>query len=113
MILERKGERMMTRQTQNQIQRVTAGILCVLFLSVMTLSIFYIVREADHDCTGEDCPVCAMIQTAEQTLQFLGTGMVPVVWLLVPVLFLFLKKRMEETGIVCRTLVQQKVRLNN
>ena len=104
---------MMTVKTQNQIQRVTAVILCLLLLSVMTLSVFYIAKEVNHDCTGTDCPVCEMIQTAEQTLQFFGTGLVPLVWLLVPALFLFLKKKMEKTGILCRTLIQQKVRLNN
>ena len=113
MILKWKGGRMMTVKTQNQIQRVTAVILCILLLSVMTLSVFYIAREADHDCTGADCPVCAMIQTAEQALQFFSAGVVPVVWLWGAVLFLFLKKNMEKTGILCRTLIQQKVRLNN
>lgn len=98
---------------QKQIQRVTAVILCLLLLSVMTLSVFYIAKEVNHDCTGTDCPVCEMIQTAEQTLQFFGTGLVLLVWLLVPALFLFLKKKMEKTGILCRTLIQQKVRLNN
>ena len=42
MILKWKGGRMMTVKTQNQIQRMTAVILCILLLSVMTLSVFYI-----------------------------------------------------------------------
>ena len=39
----------MTVKTQNQIQRVTAVILCLLLLSVMTLSVFYIAKEVNHE----------------------------------------------------------------
>ena len=31
-------------------------------------------KEENHNCTGEDCPVCACIHQAEQNLKNLGTG---------------------------------------
>lgn len=36
---------------------------------------FYIAKEENHNCTGEDCPVCACIHQAEQNLKNLGTGL--------------------------------------
>ena len=48
--------------------------VCILFLFVTFASLFYIVEEANHHCTGEACPVCANIHQAEQTLRNLSTG---------------------------------------
>ena len=49
-------------------------IVCVLCIFVMFASLFYIVKEETHHCTGEDCPICACIRQAEQTLRNWGTA---------------------------------------
>ena len=49
-------------------------IICVLFLFFTFASLLFIVEEENHNCTGEDCPVCASIHMAEQTLKNLGDG---------------------------------------
>lgn len=46
----------MTKET-----RITAAVLAALAVLVMLSSAFFIVAHADHDCTGEDCPVCEQI----------------------------------------------------
>ena len=48
-------------------KRVFSMAVCILFLFVTFASLFYIVKEENHHCTGEDCPICANIQQAEQT----------------------------------------------
>ena len=38
-----------------------ALLLCIGFVLVLFVSSAFLIREADHDCCGEHCPVCAMI----------------------------------------------------
>lgn len=42
-------------------KRRNALFLCVGLILVLLSSAAYIIHEADHDCAGEDCPVCQMI----------------------------------------------------
>ena len=49
--------------------RMTAAIVlsAVLFLTA-AFADAYIIDHVSHDCTGEDCPVCAGMHAAEQAL---------------------------------------------
>ena len=51
------------------------ALLCaaVIVLS-MFLSVFYIALEADHDCTGVGCPICAAIERCENAARLFGSG---------------------------------------
>ncbi len=42
-------------------KRRIALFLCLGMIMVLLSSFAYIIHEADHDCTGENCPVCQMI----------------------------------------------------
>lgn len=94
-------------------QRILVFIICMAFITVALFSMLFIVKEADHDCTGENCPICACIHQAEQTLKQLGTGdtgkalVVPALSSVIVTLFL--------VGLFtpCVSLISQKVRLNN
>ena len=94
-------------------QRMCAFLICTIFIMATLFSTLFIVREADHDCTGKECPVCACIHQAEQTLKQLVTGKTePAAWipalmpfaLAIPCVFLF---------IPCVTLQNWKVRLDD
>ena len=94
-------------------QRIFAGFTCAAFVIVAFFSLFFIVKEAHHDCTGEDCPVCACIHQAEQTLKQIGTGSVGTAWAFVaqfpPVMaFLYLP-----LFVPVVSLISRKVRMNN
>ena len=45
-------------------QRILAGFTCAAFVIVAFFSLLFIAKEAHHDCTGADCPVCACIHQA-------------------------------------------------
>lgn len=94
-------------------QRAYSLIVCMLYIFITFTSLFYIAKEEEHHCTGEDCPICACIHQAEQTLKNLGTGTISTInvlpismlsALILVTLFLFA---------FCTSLVSQKVRLNN
>ena len=58
--------------------RVVAILIAAAVLFVMLSSACYIAIEADHDCTGEDCPICYQISVCENTLKSLGQAVASV-----------------------------------
>lgn len=52
--------------------RVLTVLLAAAVLFVMLSSVFFIAIEADHDCVGEDCPICYQISVCEHTLKSVG-----------------------------------------
>ena len=42
-------------------RRKVALILTIAFVFVMLFSQVFVIAEADHDCSGEDCPVCETV----------------------------------------------------
>ncbi|MBO7620961.1 MAG: hypothetical protein J6T06_10645, partial [Victivallales bacterium] len=58
----------------NQRQKHATALLCVLLLAVMTFSSVFILLEHDHDCSGDDCPVCLAIHQAKKNMTCLGYG---------------------------------------
>ncbi len=85
----------------------------MLVLVAVLFSTIYIAAETDHDCSGEDCPVCACMQMCESTLRLIsgvagaaGSLAVPVVFAGIFSLYTSLIFRQE-------TPVSRKVRLNN
>ena len=47
-----------------------AGLLAFLIF-VTVFSLFYESMEADHVCSGDDCPVCAVIQIVQLSIKLL------------------------------------------
>ena len=48
--------------------RFAAACGAVLLVFALLFSVFFIVSEADHNCIGEDCPICHQIQTCQKLL---------------------------------------------
>ena len=55
-------------------RRITAMVFAAIVLLSMIFSLFIIVSEADHDCTGDSCPVCDVIVSCQDTLKALGAS---------------------------------------
>ena len=53
-------------------KRVLAALLAVAVLFVMLYSALFIAVHADHDCDGEDCPICYQINVCQNTLKNLS-----------------------------------------
>ena len=56
-------------------RRFAAAILAALILVAVTASLFVVAHEADHDCIGEGCPVCAFIAVCQNTLETLSEAL--------------------------------------
>nr|MCR5719967.1 hypothetical protein [Lachnospiraceae bacterium] len=64
----------MRNSSTSKVSRITAGIMGLMMLVIVLFSSFYIAAEADHDCCGEDCPICDCIHRCENTLRGIGDG---------------------------------------
>ena len=53
-------------------KRIAALLLAVAVLFVVLYSALFIVAEADHDCAGENCPICYQINICQNTLKKLS-----------------------------------------
>ncbi len=95
-------------------RRVMALTLCLILALVLTFSSAFAIHEADHDCRGEGCEICAQIAAAFDLVRSLA--------LLGAVLYAFFaalhaaRKRRGDSRLAARpgpTPVGWKVRLNN
>ena len=48
-------------------QKISALLISAALIAVLSLSLIFLVKEAGHQCTGEDCPVCAGIHQIRQS----------------------------------------------
>ncbi len=95
-------------------KRIGAGLLCVIFVLAMLVSSAFIIHEAGHDCTGEDCPICQAIAMNGQLLRLIGAAI-----LVLASLLGILRTKHAWADILgfsvpaSGTLVSWKIRLNN
>lgn len=62
------------RQVKSRTVRFAAVVISMLMLSVMLFSTFYVIQESDHDCCGDDCPICFQIDQCLSLLRNIGEG---------------------------------------
>ncbi len=93
--------------------RITVGIMGLMMLVIVLFSAFYIAAEADHECCGEDCPICACIQQCENTLRGIGDGAAVKSASVAPAILISPAAAFVITAVSQDTLVSRKVRLNN
>lgn len=74
MPITRESMNISSGKTHNNKLRFAAAVMALAVLFFVFLSVFFIAHEADHDCTGDDCPVCALIQMCENNIRQLGNG---------------------------------------
>ena len=94
-------------------KRITACIIGILMLINLLFSAFYIAAEVDHDCAGEDCPICACIAQCESILHQISDGIVSQAAFVFPIVFLVVSIFLYTILFTQETLVSRRVRLNN
>ena len=53
-------------------KRLIALSISLLLVFVLLASQFFVIVEAEHDCSGENCPVCRFLTIVENTLKQLS-----------------------------------------
>lgn len=55
-------------------RRIFSGLCAAFLLAVVFFSSAFIAHEANHDCSGHDCPVCQEMQAFVANVQLLGSS---------------------------------------
>ena len=97
----------------SKIRRVLTVLLAAAVLFVMLFSAFYIAIEADHDCVGEDCPICFQISVCEHTLKSVGQTILVVILAGFIGIFLISLSAFTKKLAYNTSLVSLKVKLSN
>ena len=56
-------------------RRIFSGLLSALLLAALFFSSAFVTSEADHDCSGHDCPICLELQNCVANFQLLGSAL--------------------------------------
>ncbi len=92
--------------------KIMAGIMVVMLLVVVLFSTFFIASEIDHDCCGDDCPICTFIHQCENTIRGIsGTVLYPFAF--VSILVILVTAPASAAAVSTDTLVSIKVRMDN
>ena len=103
----------MEARSNSTLIRTFAAITAIAMLLVILLAGIFIILEADHDCEGEDCPVCECMEQCQATLHQLGSITVTGKTALFPILLLIVLSVHIAAVFPKQTPVSIKVRLNN
>ena len=90
-----------------------SGIMAVMMLFIMLFSAMFIVLHSDHDCTGEDCPVCACLALCQKTIKTMGNTNGTVACIATSVIPLLIVLSPVRLFLASDTLVSRKIRLND
>ncbi len=95
-------------------KRISALLLCIGMVLVLSVSAAFILHEADHDCTGEDCPICRNIAVNIRLLCAAGlAALVLPVFRILPASRPAYGRRGRNAFFCPETLVRWKIRLND
>ena len=94
-------------------KRLIALVVLTAVLVITLFSSCYVIKEADHDCTGAACPICAMIEQCEDNLRQIGTGQITIISVAAAICCFLSAFYPAVSTVSIETLVTQKVRLNN
>ena len=94
-------------------KRIAAAFMGLMLLLALLFSAVYIAAEAEHDCTGEHCHICAALQLCKGVLNQFQGGAIPRGICVAPLLLFSLGGLLFTCPEIQLTLISQKVRLNN
>ena len=93
-------------------KRITAWVVMVATVLVILFSTYYLVEHSYHNCTGNECPICMVMEQCSNNLKTMSTDFVFACTSLF-ILTSLLKEVHYELNIFNNSLISQKVRMNN
>lgn len=66
------------RNTTKKTFKIFSMIITAIVVATMFFSVAFISLNAHHECDGENCPICELLQVAESVLSKLQTAVVSV-----------------------------------
>lgn len=94
-------------------KKITSFAVCLLVLVSLSFSAFFLMAEAHHNCTHDNCLICSCLDICQQTLHQIGSGLLPVFVMILPTIFLLFKASGYIFEEIHETLITDKVRLDS
>ncbi|MCR5538454.1 MAG: hypothetical protein K6F13_04200 [Lachnospiraceae bacterium] len=93
--------------------RLFSALLAALLIFLVVCSSCVLAAEAGHDCTGDDCEVCAFLEECRVNIRRAGSGIAPAAALFAAAVFVpMLCAGIAAVSRSSLTLIAQKVRLD-
>ena len=87
--------------------------VCALLLVLTLMSAYYVASESAHECHEEDCPVCAALEVCEAVLSRMGSAL-PLIGIATIAYMTYIRAAgFESVNRPERSLVEEKIRMNN
>ena len=111
---QRRGETAMSDSAGTSMhKRIASVIFGMLMFFIVLSSAFFIAFETNHECTGEDCPICELIIQCVNTLHQIGEWIAPLSAAVIPIVFMLYIAHRFDLFFLQETLISRKVRLND
>ena len=97
-------------------RRIISIIAAAAFLLAILCSMAYIAAEADHDCVGDGCAICAQVSICRNTLKNLMTAVCAAVFAAAFAAFIYILCRSASVctySVQFSSLVSLKVKLSD
>lgn len=94
-------------------QRVLVFVMAVSLLFLVTFAAFYIGSEINHDCIGDNCPICCQVNMCESTVKSISSGIGTIAPAVATLVFLILDVSADPEVRLFDTLVSLKVKLSD
>ena len=92
---------------------VLSVLLAASILFVVIFSAFYIASEIDHDCCGEDCPICCQVELYENAVKTISQIVITCLCTVFFRFIVFVYTYFFEKRAFHKSLVTLKVKLSN
>ena len=92
--------------------RKVAILLVALVSFFVVFSAFFVVREADHSCSGDSCPICYQMNVCDSTLKVLSGACAVAMAAISFALILFITLSYDADIDLKQTLFARKVKLS-
>lgn len=57
-------------------RRLLSALMILLIIFVLVASFYFILHETRHECTGDECPVCALVAICRNTLKVFSVALI-------------------------------------
>ncbi|MCD8022663.1 MAG: hypothetical protein LUF30_06730 [Lachnospiraceae bacterium] len=103
---------MLTRNTKIGKQIIVFLIAAVCFFAVL-FSFSCISRCRNHICTGQDCPICALVNQAERSVKQISSGAISGAGILLTAILSLTVLMTAAQWVAGTSLISCKIRMNN
>lgn len=94
-------------------KKTIALFMSVILVFSFLFSFLFVVREAHHDCIGEDCPICECIEQCQGIIKDLSIAIIPVLVITSMVSYFIEEYQEYHIDIDSFSLIKHKIRFNN